>query len=446
MLNTAYVLAQSRRCGWTVLGPREVEVRGLGTDSRADLSGQVFLALVGESFDGHDFIDVAVSRGASALVVQRLQAPTIARRFPDHLVVGVEDTLFALGSLAQACRDHDSRPLVAITGSAGKTSTRLALVQAAEAAGFKVHATPGNENNRIGVPRFLVNLPAPREDASTPGELIVVEVGTSEPGEIARLGAITQPDVAVVVSVSAAHTECLLDEDGVAHEKGDLLRSSGRSAQWAVADSDPRLLQAAKEGHRQLVSSNPARLITTSWQGAPDHLKANGAKVLAVLEALGVEIDQKVIEASAYAAPLGRGGVIDVGLLRIMDDTYNANPASMKAALKAAAQQAKERPLVVCLGEMRELGPASETLHREIAAEAADCGAVQIYLAGPYGAASESIAREKGCQEVFLAADGADLQKELYRIPRNAFVLVKGSRGAKMERIVEALQAQAGAY
>ena len=140
------------------------------------------------------------------------------------------------------------------------------------------------------------------------------------------------------------------------------------------------------------------------------------------------------------------GGIIEAGGRLIMDDTYNANPASMKAALKAAALKAEGRPLVVCLGEMRELGPASEVLHQEVAAEAADCGAIQMYLAGPYGPEAEAAAQEKGCSEVFLAGDGADLQKELHRIPPNAFVLVKGSRGARMERIVEALQIGAGAY
>ncbi len=446
MLNTACLLERGQRCGWTILGPRDVRVHGLGTDSREDLTEKAFLALVGERFDGHDFLSTAVAQGASALLVQRLQAPAIARRYPAQLVIGVEDTLYALGALAQACRDQDTRPLVAITGSAGKTSTRIALCRAAEAAGFQVHATPGNENNRIGVPRFLVNLPEPQVDVRGPGELIIAEVGTSEPGEIARLGAITRPDVAVVVSVSAAHTECLLDEDGVAHEKGDLLRSPAPREGWAVADADPRLIQAAIEGARRLVIPAPDRLVTASWQEAPAHQKANGAKVLAVLDALGVAINSDLIEAAYVSAPMGRGGLLEVGGLLIMDDTYNANPASMGAALKAAAMQAKDRPLVVCFGEMRELGPASDELHRLVAIEAAEQGAVQMFLAGPYGEEAARSAREKGCSEVFLADDGADLQKELHRIPANAFVLVKGSRGARMERIVDALRAQAGAF
>jgi UDP-N-acetylmuramoyl-tripeptide--D-alanyl-D-alanine ligase len=215
MLSLAVLRSASRLLGWTSFGALPKSVAGVGTDSRLPLTGQLFIALVGDNFDGHRFVDQAVEQGASALLVQRLHSARISRRHPGLLVIGVEDTLYALGELARLARQQDGRRLVAITGSAGKTSTRLACVAAAQAAGLRVHQQQGNENNRIGVPRFLLNLPAIQQ----PEELIVVECGTSEPGEIARLGAICSPDIAVVTEVCAAHTEQLIDEDGVAHEK-----------------------------------------------------------------------------------------------------------------------------------------------------------------------------------------------------------------------------------
>lgn len=445
MLSTDLLLTISRDRGWTVFGPRDPIIHGLGTDSREDLTEKVFLALSGERFDGHDYIEKAVDAGAVGLIVHRLRAPTIARQLPGHLVIGVEDCLHSLGEIAKGCRDHDQRPVVAITGSAGKTSTRLSLTSAAQAAGFTVHASPGNENNRIGLPRFLINIPAPVSDCPAPGELIVLEAGTSEPGEIARLGAISSPDVAVVVSVSAAHTELLIDEEGVAHEKGDLLRAPGPGEAWAIADADPRLIQAATEGGRRLIIPASDRLVGGVWADAAPHHKDNAAKVLAVFEALNVSVTVDVVQAAFVEPAAGRGGLQQVGGLTVMDDSYNANPASMTAAFAAAIGQAGDRPLVFCLGEMRELGPASHELHRAVASEAAAAGAVQLFLAGPYGEDGAAAARRKGCPEVYIGADGADVLDELHRIPAGAFVLVKGSRGARMERIIQALQAQAGA-
>jgi UDP-N-acetylmuramoyl-tripeptide--D-alanyl-D-alanine ligase len=436
MLSLALLRSTSRLLGWNSFGVLPKSVSGVGTDSRLPLTGQLFVALVGESFDGHGFVDRAVEQGASALLVQRLHSARIARQHPNLYVIGVEDTLYALGELARLARQQDSRRLIAITGSAGKTSTRMACVAAAQAAGLQVHQQPGNENNRIGVPRFLLNLPALQKSE----ELIVVECGTSEPGEIARLGAICSPDIAVVTEVCAAHTELLIDEDGVAHEKGDLLRAAHKSLGLAIFDTaDSRLLEAAKQGGRRVLPLYDLQH-ATSWEGAAEHLRANGSKVLSALQALGIELTLQVIAAARLLPPPGRGGLISIGDWTVMDDSYNANEASMRAALLAAAEAAGNRPLVCFLGEMRELGDHAQEAHRSVARQAVAAGAKFLFFTGPYASISAAEAQGAGAIQVIAAPDASDLLEQVGELPASAFILVKGSRGARMERVIVALK------
>jgi UDP-N-acetylmuramoyl-tripeptide--D-alanyl-D-alanine ligase len=441
MLTPDQIMHCAKSRGWTLMGPTPDHLGGVGTDTRARLDGQLFVALVGERFDAHEYIERAVDGGAVALLVQRLHSARLARRFPGTWVIGVEDTLYALGTLAQRCRLDDPRKVLAITGSAGKTSARLAAVQAAGAAGYTVHTPPGNENNRIGVPRFLVNLPPP----GPVGELVVVECGTSEPGEIARLGAICRPDAALVTSVCAAHTEQLIDEDGVAHEKGDLLRAAWCHDGIAVCDDDPRLRRAVAQGNRRWFAPLTDRVSGHDFAGAAAHLVANAAKVLAALEGLGITLDSTVVAAARLDPPPGRGGVVAIGDRQVMDDTYNANELSMLAALDAAAGQRGDRPLVCFLGEMRELGEHAETAHRKVAEYAAQTGAKTLIFTGPYAVLSASAAEAAGALEVYAAADAADWEGKVGDLPVDAFILIKGSRGARMERLVEALHASEGA-
>jgi len=438
MLTTSVLRKACRVLGWTAIGTWPERLDGVGTDSRAPLEHQLFVALVGERFDGHEFLDAAVRQGARVLLVQRLYAARWGRKHPELLVVGVEDTLYALGELARLARGEDPRPVVAITGSAGKTTTRWALVQALEAAGVTAHTQVGNENNRIGVPRFLLNLPEPVLGP----EVVVVECGTSEPGEIARLGAICWPNVSVITAVCAAHTELLIDESGVAHEKGDLARAASPGEGFAVVvPGDERLERAALEGERRLLAPHDL-MDAPGWSGAPAHLRANGSKALAVVAALGFELTDAVVRGARLDPPAGRGGVIDVHDWRVMDDSYNANQASMIAALDTAAAAAglDGLPLVACLGEMRELGDQAEEAHRQVLQHAIDVGAQKIVFTGPYAALAAAQAEGHEAVEVTVADDASDLLSRIDDLPRPAFVLVKGSRGARMERWIEAMR------
>ena len=389
------------------------------------------MALVGERFDGHNFVEAAVSGGAAALLVQRLFAAKLSRRFPGVLVVGVEDTLYALGELARIARRGDERPLIAITGSAGKTSTRAACVQAIEAGGGRVHSQVGNENNRIGVPRFLLNLPA-QDD----GSVIVAECGTSEPGEIGRLGAICRPDVAIITEVCAAHTELLIDEDGVAHEKGDLLRAPGQAMAVAVIHDDPRLARAAADGGRRIAELVAAG-DSPAWEQAPEHLRRNARKVLTAIAAIGLDAPD---ESALWQPERGRGGSIEIGERTIIDDSYNANEASMRAALDAAAAQAGDRPLVALLGEMRELGDTALETHQAVGAYAGEVGAKIAWFTGPYADQAAVAAQAAGCARVSAAPDASDLLNKIGELPARALILVKGSRGARMERLIAAME------
>ncbi len=436
MLTVSVLRQACRSLGWTTIGRWPDRLEGVGSDTRQSLTDQIFVALVGEHFDGHDFVEAAVAAEASVLLVQRLFASQVARSHPDRLVVGVEDTLYAMGELARLALLEDGRTVVAITGSAGKTTTRWALVQTLEALGVEVHTQVGNENNRIGVPRFLLNLPA----SESSDDVIVVECGTSEPGEIARLAAICRPNISVVTSVCAAHTELLIDESGVAHEKGDLLRAASIGEGLAVFDlNDHRLVAAAAEGERRVL--RPYDLDDAEgWSDAPVHLRANGSKVLAVVQALGFTLNAQVIRAARLEPPAGRGGIIQIGPWQVMDDSYNANEASMIAALDAAALAAGDLPLVVCLGEMRELGDHAEQAHIQVAKHAIAVGAKYQMFTGPYAAIAAAQAEGRGAIEVTVAADASDLTNRIDDLPRPAFILVKGSRGARMERFIDAMR------
>ena len=436
MLTVSILRQACRVLGWTAIGPWPEHLVGVGSDTREPLSDKAFVALVGEHFDGHDFIEAAVAAEATVLIVHRLVSSQLARRYPDRLVVGVEDTLYALGELARLALLEDTRTVVAITGSAGKTTTRWALVQTLQVLGVGVHTQVGNENNRIGVPRFLLNLPA----STTSDDVIVVECGTSEPGEIARLAAICRPNISVVTSVCAAHTELLIDESGVAHEKGDLLRAVSMGEGMAVFDlEDQRLIDAAVEGERRVLRPVVVDGVE-GWLDAPAHLKANGSKVLTIVQALGHDLTPKVIQAARLVPPVGRGGIITIGPWQVMDDSYNANQASMVAALDAAAQAAGDLPLVVCLGEMRELGDHAEEAHLQVAKHAVAVGAKYFMFSGPYAAIAAAEAEGQGAIEVTVAADASDLTKRIDDLPRPAFILVKGSRGARMERVIDAMR------
>jgi len=383
---------------------------GVSTDTRAIRPGALFVALAGTRFDAHDFLAQAVEAGAAGLVVSR------AVDVPDHVAVySVPDTLVALGDLARHRRRALKARVVGITGSAGKTTTKE-LLRAALAQEFRVHANPGNLNNRIGLPLTLLETP---EDA----EVVVLELGTNEPGEIATLTAIAEPDVGVISLVAQAHLEKLGTLEGVYREKLALLRGLGEDGTAVVGDQPFALIQRARDivpGCRvagwspsadddltpQAVSSDAAGRFSFQWEGVTVALQIPGRHaVLAALLALGVATAMGVSPAAAAAGvgsvkPVAlRGEVRRVGPVTLIVDCYNASPRSVSAGMDLLSDLPARTRRVAILGSMLEMGAREIEIHQETLLEALTRPVDLVVVSGLFAAAARQ-----------LRMDGADFE------------------------------------
>ncbi|RYZ09444.1 MAG: UDP-N-acetylmuramoyl-tripeptide--D-alanyl-D-alanine ligase [Myxococcales bacterium] len=448
-----------RATGGVLLGDPNASVRGVSTDSRADLSGALFVALVGERFDAHDFVEQARARGAVALLVERevtCDLPTIR----------VPSTLGALGALGALRRRAWGGKVIAVAGSAGKTTTRAALSALLEAAepGL-VHYARGNFNNLIGVPLVLLSL-GERE------RLAVVELGTNQRGEVATLTQMAAPDVGILTLIGYEHTEGLGDLDGVEAEEAalfagvsvaignvddervarQLTRAAGRRVSYGKrADADYRLrvLGLSSRGSELEVTRRVAkREVTTSFRTSTlgdAGAYAACAALAAVETLLGRELPAATMQAafaSATASEAGRLCPVELtGGILLLDDTYNANPESVVSSLELARQLAEQRgvPLVLVLGEMRELGALSVGLHRQVGeAAAARRPALLITVGGDARALAEAAA-ERGVPGEFAEDSDAAAELLLARLQGPSVILVKASRGVHAEKVVSRL-------
>ncbi len=442
---------------------------GITSDSRAVKPGNVFVALQGDNFDGHAFVEQALKRGATLIVVQRGQAWRVAGTD----VIEVEDTMVAWGDLARShlrrwrSESGGARRVIAITGSAGKTTTKEITAALLGIAG-SVHRTAGNLNNLIGVPAVAFGV-------ETPHRFAVLEVGMSVPGEIDALAAVTEPDVAVVTNVGLAHTEGVSGgRAGVAREKGDLfegLRESGvaivnlddelvvresrRSRGSRVvtfgrhADASYRLTDRTPLGLRgsrvviEGAAPNTRREVNLPLMGEAAALDLIAA-LAAAEAAAGTVFEARAIEAALakLTLPAGRGSLraLHDGTI-VFDDTYNANPESMRASLRSLREiaTAEGRRAVAVLGEMKELGTEAEPEHVAIGDAlvlskidvAIGCGGL-IDLALDRAAAGGVAVHKAPSVEA-----ATRLALELVRA--GDVVLVKGSRSVGTERVVGAL-------
>jgi UDP-N-acetylmuramoyl-tripeptide--D-alanyl-D-alanine ligase len=405
----------------------------------------LFVALKGERFDAHDFLAEAKAKGAAAAVV-RQGVPAI----PGLPVFPVPDTLEALGLLARAQRRAlpAGSPVVAITGSSGKTSTKE-MIRAALAVKYRVHATSGNLNNLIGVPLTLLDAPA---DA----QALVIEAGASIPGEIARLRRIIEPTIAVVTNVSYAHVAGFGSLGGVMREKlaltegtplavvgtepAELAVQARARTRTLVAGSDP-----AADVHPDTVTLDDAGRPEIRWAGgvgtlsvAGYHQVENAMIALAVARAVGVDPARALTALAQVQIPPGRGSVRTLHGLTVIDDTYNANPSSLHWALRFADWLARRRgrPLAVVVGSMLELGDESARLHAALAAEIV---ALDPALIGAVGEFVPAFAPQAGAlgRRLISAPDAATLGPALSRALRgDEVVLLKASRGVALERVL----------
>lgn len=438
--------------------------RGVSTDTRTLRPGDVFVALQGERFDGHDFLDAAVAAGCGAVVAsQPMDLPVPVHR--------VSDTLTALGDLARRRREHEADiPVVGITGSSGKTTVKdLTLGALSSLPG--AHGTRANNNNRIGLPLTILGMPTGEgrdADASRTlpaGRPLVLEMGANEPGEIAELARIARPTVGVVTTVSETHVERLAGLAGVMAEKLDLIRSLAPDAAAVVGDEPPALAEEARalrpdvavagwseradpELRPSKARVGPGGAWSFEWRGRTVALRIPGAHnvhnallALAVSRFLGVPEDDAATGVSAVGPGAMRNELRRVGDVTLLVDCYNANAASVSAAVSTLeALEATGRKVAV-LGTMLELGTRSRAIHREALERALATGIDRFVLTGAFACAARRVSDAR----VHLVERVEELAERLPRLvaPGDA-VLLKASRGVRLERTIPALESSFG--
>jgi len=432
-------------------GPRIPRpLAGVSTDTRSIARGDVFVALVGERFDAHDFLATARDAGAAAFVVSDA-TKAAGLGVPTYVV---PDTLVALGQLATAWRRAWGRTVIAVAGSNGKTSTKE-LLKAAFARTLAVHATTGNLNNRIGVPLTLLAMPSA-------AEIAIVEVGTDTPGEVALLRDITEPDIAVLTSIGEEHLEGLGDLAGVLREETEIFH---RVTLAIVPSAHPEVMELAKARATTVLSAGleQGTVTPTAWgldaEGRPwldvdgirftlplrgAHQAANAMLAIAAAGACGVPLADAAAGMAEMPVPGMRGEWEQLGELILINDAYNANPASVRAALDLLGRVGSGRQRVAILGTMRELGAQSAQQHRDVATAALASKADLIVGVGDFALAFADVSPSD--PRVIATPDFDALWSLMEpRLERNAIVLLKGSRGMRLERLVPTLTSWATA-
>ncbi|MBA2686468.1 MAG: UDP-N-acetylmuramoyl-tripeptide--D-alanyl-D-alanine ligase [Gemmatimonadaceae bacterium] len=434
---------------------REARPRGakqltaITTDSRSIKPGELFVALKGENFDGHSFVADVVRAGAAAVLVSDAARAT-GIGVPAFVV---DDTLIALGRLGTYWRRVWGKTVIGVAGSNGKTSTKE-LLRAALSQTFEVHATTGNLNNRIGVPLTLLAIP-PETDVA------VIELGTSLPGEVAILRDIAMPDIAIVTSVAEEHLEGLGDLRGVLQEEVSVF--DGVSV-GIVPNAQPEIGEAAKGRAKRLASAglDAGDLKATRWEISPEglgkvvvgdvefsppirgaHNLRNMMLALAAATECGVDLAAAARGISNMPQPKMRVAWEKIGNAILINDAYNANPGSTRAAIELITSSGDARQRVIVLGTMRELGPKSEECHDDMAVLALQSGAQVVAGIGDFSQALERVG--KGDARIVTAEDVDDLWPKLAtRLAPDAIILLKASRGVQLERLVPHITAWAG--
>jgi len=421
---------------------------GVSTDTRAIIPGSLFVALKGDRFDGHGFLRAAADAGAIGAVV-RGETPEV----PGLLLYRVPDTLRALGDLAHARRKAVPGPVVAITGTNGKTSTKE-MIAAALRTRYRLHATRINLNNLVGVPLTILEAP---EDT----EAMVLEAGANRPGEIPRHREVIDPSIVVITNASAGHLEGFGSGEQLLREKvslaegvplaivgtdppglAELVRQRARkvvTAGLTGADRVPAKVEVTSDGRPRLIVGRHSFLLAARGK----HQAANAMLAWSVAEALGLDLGLVARALESLDIPGGRGELVQHGELTVLNDSYNANPASFRAAIDLARSLRGRRRLVFVAGTMRELGEASAALHTEIASNLVALRADLLAAVGEFVPALEPYRGELG-DRLLTAPDAEALARLLVpRLAGDELVILKGSRGVALERLLPDLAARA---
>lgn len=451
----AWRLSELVRCAPGQIVGNDCAFNSVSTDSRTLQPGALFVALSGPSFDGHDFVAAAAERGAAAAIVERPLAADIAQ-------IVTPDPLAALSAFAHEWRQQFHIPLVGVTGSNGKTTTKELIGSMLSRQG-KTLVTRGNLNNHIGVPLTLLELTAEHRYA-------VIEMGANHIGEIAQLASLAAPTVGIVTNAGAAHLEGFGSLAGVAQGKGEIFRAlppegvavvnadDAFAAQWRDSSTAERVLTFGFEqpadfmAHRVRAQSNTGGFHTefelvTPYGSRPATLALGGLHNLrnalgaaAAACAVGVEVDEIVAGLAAMKSVAGRLELKPaLNGAFLVDDSYNANPSSLKAGLDAFRTFGGVRWLV--LGEMRELGASTDELHAEVGRYARQSGIERLLAVGEGSRFAVEAFGRGGQWFATLDALIADASKSL---TGGVAVLIKGSRANRLERVAAALAAHQG--
>lgn len=462
--------AQAMDGRWT--GAADAMAAGAAIDSRAVTGDELFFALPGERTDGHRFVAAALAAGAAAAVVSRTP-PADAELPAEAPLIEVDDPEAALHALTRAARDRAPDNLVAITGSAGKTTTKE-LLAAMLGRRFRVARSPGNFNNLLGFPLALLAIP---DDT----EWMVAEMGMSVPGELSRISQLGRPDVALFTNVRPVHLESFADLDAIARAKAELLDGLAPGGTVVANAADPRVAAIARDQQRREAAPGRggrvvwyrARAAEPTSEGEPavraesvvrhaggsrfdlvtpdgertavelpllgDHNLENCVAAAACAWALGVPLTEIAAAAAAAEPAAGRGRLHELpGDIRVLDDSYNSNPEALAYALETLAAMEGRRRWAV-LGDMLELGPAAADYHREAGALAARLGIEPVLAVGELARELAAGARDAGAETVWLPDATRAAAAAAERLEPGDAVLVKGSRGIGLEVVVQRL-------
>ena len=433
---------------------------GVSIDTRTLEPGDLFVALTGENRDGHEFVADALKKGAVAAMVSRMPAGIST----DARLLTVKDTQAGIEGLGRAARARSKARIVAVTGSAGKTTTKemLRLILARSGS---VAASVASYNNHWGVPLSLARMPA---DAA----FGVFEIGMNHAGEIRTLVKFVRPHVCIVTTVAPAHLEYFGTVEAIADAKAEILeglepggsailpsdnpqfdRLEARAKSHRVSkilsfgnapSADARLLSATTEGEGQKVLATIGKTrLAFSVNAAGAHIAMNAIAALLAARELGADLARGADALASFAALKGRGARFVAAGIEIIDESYNANPASMAAAIELLSKASPERGgrRIAALGDMRELGPEGPALHKALARNLAAARADLVFLCGPNMRALWDAlpVKSRGA----YTESSAELVKDMMQLVRTGdVVLVKGSFGSRMSVVIDALRAR----
>jgi len=437
----------------------DLGVSRVSTDSRTVQAGDLFVALRGENFDGHKFVEQTRERGAAGAMVEESWKGKTPKTFG---LIRVPDTLAGYQKLAANYRKSLPLKVIAITGSNGKTSTKD-FVAASLSRGFRVTKTEGNFNNHVGLPQTILA-------ANSHDEIGVWEIGMNHPGEIAALAKIAAPDVAIITNVGVAHIEFMGSREAIAKEKGSLaeavsangtviLNADDTYSQGIADRTRAKVVFAGVEKgsiHATEMRQSPNGIEFTILEGAHrcraqlpvpgTHMVQNAMLAVAAGRAFGLSLED--CAAGLASAPLtkARLQIKEINGIQFIDDSYNANPDSMKAALRTLVELDAEGRRIAVLGQMSELGEESERGHREVGEAAAALGIDQLITVGKVGATMAPAAEKAGLKKCLSVESPNEAAEIIAKTASSGdLILVKGSRSAGMERVLEAFAKRSSA-